>query len=77
MTRFPHDEFAKGFLESLLSPFGEVQTSLVIRQLTRKLENVNPGLLARIEALSLERVELLGEDLLDFTSIDNLEQWLS
>ena len=30
MTRFPHDEFAKGFLESLLSPFGEVQTSFKI-----------------------------------------------
>jgi hypothetical protein len=28
MTRFPHDQFAKDFLESLLSPLGEVQTSL-------------------------------------------------
>ena len=50
---------------------------LVTRQLTRKLGNVSPELLARIEALSLERVELLGEDLLDFTSIANLEQWLA
>ena len=55
----------------------EEARSLVIRQLTRKLGNVNPGLLARIEALSLDRVELLSEDLLDFTSIDHLEQWLS
>lgn len=191
MTRFPHDEFAKGFLESLLSPFGEVQTSfkisivihqlpktpeslwfrllgrervqsnaivevaalplshpyrqdalswlgnlkvileareikepeeeelmmqlsplfleklqaaelvgeqrgeklgemkgktqgrveearaLVIRQLNRKFGNVSPTLLAKIEDLSLERVELLSEDLLDFTSIDHLEQWLT
>ena len=50
---------------------------LVTRQLTRKLGNVSPDLLARIEALSLERVELLSEDLLDFTSIANLEQWLA
>jgi predicted transposase/invertase (TIGR01784 family) len=49
---------------------------LVIRQLTRKLGNVSSKLLAKIEALSLERVESLGEDLLDFTSITNLEQWL-
>ncbi len=41
----------------------------VIRQLTRKLGNVSPNLLAKIEALPLERVESLGEDLLDFTSI--------
>jgi Domain of unknown function (DUF4351) len=33
-------------------------------------------LLTKIEASSLERVELLGEDRLDFTSIDNLKQWL-
>jgi predicted transposase/invertase (TIGR01784 family) len=49
---------------------------LVIRQLTRKLGNVSSKLLAKIEDLSLERVESLGEDLLDFTSITNLEQWL-
>ena len=55
----------------------EEAISLVIRQLNRKLGDVSPSLLAKIEALSLERVELLGENLLDFTSIDNLEQWLS
>jgi predicted transposase/invertase (TIGR01784 family) len=55
----------------------EEARALVIRQLTRKLGNVSPSLLAKIEALPLERVELLGEDLLDFTSIANLEQWLA
>ena len=55
----------------------EEARGLVTRQLTRKLGNVSPELLARIEALSLERVELLSEDLLDFTSIANLEQWLA
>jgi predicted transposase/invertase (TIGR01784 family) len=50
---------------------------LAIRQLTRKLGNVSPMLLAKIEVLPLERVELLCEDLLDFTSIANLEAWLS
>jgi Domain of unknown function (DUF4351) len=55
----------------------EEARSLVIRQLTRKLGSISPLLLVKIEALSLERVELLGEDLLDFTSIDNLEQWLA
>jgi predicted transposase YdaD len=54
----------------------EEARTLVIRLLTRKLGNVSPTLLAKIEVLPLERVESLGEDLLDFTSIDNLEQWL-
>jgi Domain of unknown function (DUF4351) len=55
----------------------EEARSLIIRLLTRKLGNVSPLLLVKIEALSLERVESLGEDLLDFTSIANLEQWLT
>ncbi|WP_295619290.1 DUF4351 domain-containing protein [Chamaesiphon sp. GL140_3_metabinner_50] len=42
---------------------------LVIRLLNRKLGNISPILLAKIEALSLERVESLGEDLLDFSSL--------
>ncbi len=55
----------------------EEARALVIRQLTRKLGNISPNLLTEIEALSLERVESLGEDLLDFTSITELEQWLA
>ncbi len=55
----------------------EEAKSLTIRLLTRKLGNVSPTLLAKIEALPLERLELLGEDLLDFTSIADLEQWLA
>ena len=50
---------------------------LIIRKLTRKLGSISPELLAQIEDLPLERVESLGEDLLDFTSIANLEQWLA
>jgi Domain of unknown function (DUF4351) len=37
MTRFPRDEFAKGFLESLLLPFGEVQTSFKISSEVREV----------------------------------------
>jgi Domain of unknown function (DUF4351) len=38
MTRFPHDQFAKDFLESLLSPLGEVQTSLKISSEVREMD---------------------------------------
>jgi predicted transposase YdaD len=50
---------------------------LVIRQLTRKLGNINPNLLAKIEALPVEQLESLGEALLDFTLIADLEAWFS
>ena len=38
MTRFPHDQFAKDFLESLLSPLGQVQTSLKISGEIREMD---------------------------------------
>jgi predicted transposase YdaD len=50
---------------------------LVIRLLTRKLGQIGSNLLAKIEALPLERLESLGEDPLDFTAIADLEQWLA
>lgn len=38
MTRFPHDQFAKDFLESLLSPLGQVQTSMKISGEVREVD---------------------------------------
>jgi predicted transposase/invertase (TIGR01784 family) len=71
------DILAEGEVKGKTQGRIEEAKGLVIRQLTRKLGNVSPKLLAKIEALPLERVESLGEDLLDFTSISNLEHWLA
>jgi hypothetical protein len=51
--------------------------SLVLRLLNRKLGNLSPKVQAQVNNLTIERVESLGEDLLDFTSIADLEAWLS
>jgi predicted transposase/invertase (TIGR01784 family) len=67
----------EGLVEGKTEGRIEEAKGLVIRLLTRKLGNINPNLLAKIEALPLERVESLGEDLLDFTVISDLEQWLA
>jgi Domain of unknown function (DUF4351) len=50
---------------------------LVVKQLIRKLGNLSPELLAKVSSLNLERVEALAEDLLDFTSVGDLERWLA
>ena len=50
---------------------------LVVKLLTRKLGNPSPELLARVNGLNLDRVEALAEDLLDFTSVSDLERWLA
>jgi predicted transposase/invertase (TIGR01784 family) len=51
--------------------------SLVIKLLTRKLGNLNPQLQEQVNSLTLDRIESLGEALLDFTQIADLENWLS
>jgi Domain of unknown function (DUF4351) len=53
------------------------ERSLTIKLLTRKLGNLSPELLARVNGLSIDRVEALAEDLLDFTSVGDLEWWLA
>ena len=52
------------------------EQALVLKQLTRKVGNLSPELISRVSALNLDRLEALGEALLDFTSLADLESWL-
>ncbi len=52
------------------------QRSLVINQLTRKVGSISDQTLDRVNALSSDQLESLGEALLDFGSIDDLAAWL-
>ena len=51
--------------------------SLVLKLLTRKLGNISPEIQARVNSLTIDRVESLGEDLLDFTQMEDLNSWLA
>ncbi len=53
------------------------ERSLVLRLLSRKLGSLNPQLTERVNSLSIENVESLGEALLDFGDATELEHWLS
>jgi predicted transposase YdaD len=50
---------------------------LILKMLTRKLSNISPEVRSRVNSLTIEQLESLGEDLLDFTSMADLEAWLS
>jgi predicted transposase YdaD len=51
--------------------------SLILRQLSRRVGTLPPGVEAQVRALDLPRLEALGEALLDFTGMDDLVGWLS
>jgi hypothetical protein len=69
------------FLEKLQQAelIGEAREaqSLILRLLDRRVGNISIELQERVKSLSLERLEDLGEALLDFTNLAELEAWLS
>ncbi len=54
----------------------EEGVNLILRLLNRRIGGVSPQFTQRIQSLSVEQLENLGEALLDFKSPEDLEQWL-
>jgi Domain of unknown function (DUF4351) len=55
----------------------EAAISLITRLLLRKVGTVPPALLVQIQSLPLNQMEDLGEALLDFNGLADLEAWLA
>ncbi len=55
----------------------EGEISLVMRLIKRKFGQPDGELTTKIANLTLEQLENLGEELLDFTTIDDLKRWLA
>ncbi|MEG4066752.1 Rpn family recombination-promoting nuclease/putative transposase [Microcoleus sp. Pol11C2] len=54
----------------------EGQIALILRQIARRTGEISPEIQTRIQQLSLEQLDDLGEILLDFTSQEDLIAWL-
>jgi predicted transposase/invertase (TIGR01784 family) len=52
------------------------ERALIIKLLSRKLGNLSTQLQAEVSARSIDDIESLGEALLDFNSLADLESWL-
>jgi hypothetical protein len=50
---------------------------LIIRLLNRRIGEIAPSLIEQIQSLSVEQLENLGEALLDFSKVADLENWLN
>jgi hypothetical protein len=55
----------------------EGQQDLIIRQLNRRLGEIDASLIERVRGLSIEQLSTLGEALLDFSVVADLEAWLN
>ena len=54
----------------------EREKMLIIRQIKRKLGSINATLEADIMKLNIDEVEALGEELLDFSTVEEVRGWL-
>jgi len=54
----------------------EGETALILRQVARRTGEISPEIKTRIQQLSLEQLDNLGEILLEFTSQQDLIAWL-
>ncbi|MDD1440019.1 DUF4351 domain-containing protein [Dolichospermum sp. ST_sed3] len=55
----------------------EGEKDLILRLLHRRIGGIDALLIERITGLSIEQLENLGEALLDFSSVTDLEAWLT
>lgn len=54
----------------------EGERTIVLRLLNRRVGNIPDTLVSQIQALSVEQLEALGDALLDFSTLADLEGWL-
>jgi predicted transposase/invertase (TIGR01784 family) len=71
------DILAQGEVKGKAEGRQEEAASLILRQLNRRCGEIHSALSQQVQSLSVEQLEQLGEDLLDFTSVEDLVNWLS
>lgn len=71
-TRVYQEARAEGRQEGMQ----EEGATLVLRQLARRLGQITPLVRSQIQQLPIAQLEELGEALLDFSSVQDLTDWL-
>lgn len=66
----------QGIEQGITQGIMQGERSIVLRLLTRRVGELPEGIRSQVELFSLHEIEALGEALLDFTNLSDLEQWL-
>jgi predicted transposase/invertase (TIGR01784 family) len=65
----------QGIQQGMQQGMQQGETNMVIRQLNRRFGNLTTNQLKKVRSLSLPQLESLGEGLLDFKNLSDLENW--
>ncbi|MEM7580292.1 MAG: DUF4351 domain-containing protein, partial [Cyanobacteria bacterium P01_A01_bin.80] len=55
----------------------EGKQDLILRLLNRRIGGIDASLIERVRGLPIEQLEALGEALLDFSDVADLESWFN
>ncbi len=75
-TQFYQDVLQKGLEQGLQAGLRQGEVDLVLRQLQRRCGVISIDRQELVRLLPVEQLEALGEALLDFTGMADLEAWL-
>ena len=76
-TRFYQEVLQIGRLEGSQQGMQQGEANMVIRLLTRRCGNLTPAQVQKVRSLSLDQLDALGDALLDFKHLPDLENWFS
>jgi predicted transposase YdaD len=65
----------QGIQQGMQQGVQQGEANMVIRQLTRRCGKLTSSQIKKMRSLSLSQLESLGEALLDFNSLSDLENW--
>lgn len=74
-TRFYQEVLQIGRREGEQQAMQQGEANMIIRQLTRRCGDLTPNYVVQVRSLSLPQLESLGEALLDFNNLSDLENW--
>lgn len=67
---------AKGEQRGLQQGLQRGEATLVLRLLSKRFGTIDEGIALSIRQMNVSSLELLGESLLDFQSLEDLHNWL-
>jgi hypothetical protein len=76
LTSWTEEGIERG-IETGIERGAQRERSLVLRLLVRRVGTLPTAIQTQVEALPLDQLEILGEALLDFTGLADLENWLA
>ncbi|MBD2019695.1 DUF4351 domain-containing protein [Leptolyngbya sp. FACHB-36] len=77
VTSWMQQGIERGIERGIEQGIEQGERSLVLRLLARRVGELPEAVRSRIDALSVTQLESLGEALLDFTQLSDLETWLA